>query len=172
MLPCCGASVSGSALTQALVEDPASGGTRCVLCATTGVRVDEVVPNKHAREMLRALYEDVKHAKADAAAEPAANAEETFVPEAGAAASGVVKSESAAAAAPDDDWGPLEPATAGAPPAAVSSPSAATTASAGAATAAAAGAAMGSCGGGGVGGGGGMGAAGFCGGGMGCGFGM
>jgi hypothetical protein len=66
VLPCCGASVSGDAVLQALIDDPSSDGTTCALCGTTGVKVDEVIPNKQMRDALKAFFEDVKHAKGDA----------------------------------------------------------------------------------------------------------
>jgi len=39
VLPCCGASVSGDAVLQALIDDPSSDGTTCALCGTAGVKV-------------------------------------------------------------------------------------------------------------------------------------
>eukprot|EP00967_Tisochrysis_lutea_P137741 scaffold247697_cov39-Tisochrysis_lutea.AAC.1 len=72
VLPCCGASVSSDAVLQALIDDPSSDGTTCSLCGATGVKVDEVIPNKQMRDALKAFFEDVKHAQEDASS-PAAS---------------------------------------------------------------------------------------------------
>ena len=54
LLPCCGASVSNETCVRAdrmFMPTSASGsGSACVLCKTTGVRIDEVCPNKQVRE--------------------------------------------------------------------------------------------------------------------------
>ncbi|KAL3928980.1 MAG: hypothetical protein SGPRY_002162, partial [Prymnesium sp.] len=64
LLPCCGSSVSDDAVAITLVykEGEAEGdeGATCVLCGTTGVAVDEVIPNRQLRDAVEAYLEDVK----------------------------------------------------------------------------------------------------------------
>merc|ERR1719502_284877 len=60
LLPCCGASVSDDAISQALVDDGAGAGATCVLCQTSGVRIDEVLPNRQLRDAVTAFLKDNK----------------------------------------------------------------------------------------------------------------
>ncbi|KAL1519430.1 hypothetical protein AB1Y20_022953 [Prymnesium parvum] len=62
LLPCCGASVSDNAVSQALIDEGGAAGATCVLCGTQGVAVDELVPNRQMRDAVDAFLEDVKGA--------------------------------------------------------------------------------------------------------------
>ena len=88
VLPCCGCSVSNDLIAQALVED-ASGdavGATCALCGATGVRVDEIVPNRQLREALAAFIEDTQGEDTQGGAADGGAPEAIGAPEGGAQA--------------------------------------------------------------------------------------